>query len=135
MIFCALPTSHLRDTSGYGLTESVGMCAIMTPQYSSIGPVGVPVPAVEVKLKDHPEAGYLSSNTPPRGEVLIRGASVTKGYYKRDDLNNDPNIFPGDGWFRTVRPWWYDLKMRRHSQILLTGRHRPVESRRDAQYH
>jgi hypothetical protein len=88
--------------AGYGLTESVGMCAIMTPKYFDYGSVGVPVPAVEVKLKDHAEAGYLSSGSPQRGEVLIRGASVTKGYYKRDDLNKDPSIFTEDGWFRTV---------------------------------
>lgn len=74
----------------------------MTEKHHSLGPVGSPVPAIEVKLKDHPEAGYLSSNTPPSGEVLIRGNSVTKGYFKRDDLNNDPEIFTEDGWFRTV---------------------------------
>ena len=78
------------------------MCAIVTQQNDGIGTVGSPVPAIEVKLRDHPEAGYLSSNTPPRGELLIRGMSVTKGYYKRDDLNKDPEIFTEDGWFRTV---------------------------------
>lgn len=84
------------------MTESVAMCAVMTPKCFSFGPVGSPVPAVEVKLKDHPEAGYLSSDHPPRGEILIRGESVTKGYFKRDDLNKDPEIFTEDGWFRTV---------------------------------
>ncbi|KAF8584406.1 acetyl-CoA synthetase-like protein [Ramaria rubella] len=96
-----LSLALVKIIQGYGLTESVGMCAIMTPEYFSYGSVGVPVPAVEVKLLDQPDVGYLSSNTPPRGEVLIRGGSITKGYYKRDDLNNDRTIFTDDGWFRT----------------------------------
>ncbi|CAE6371469.1 unnamed protein product [Rhizoctonia solani] len=86
---------------GYGMTESCGMCAILPPEYMSYGPVGVPVPSIEIKLLDHPEAGYLSTNDLPQGEILIRGPSVTKGYFKRDDLNNDKEIFAGDGWFRT----------------------------------
>ncbi|KAF8602178.1 long-chain-fatty-acid-CoA-ligase [Ceratobasidium sp. AG-I] len=86
---------------GYGMTESCGMCAILPPEYMSYGPVGVPVPSIEIKLLDHPEAGYLATNELPQGEVLIRGPSVTKGYFKRDDLNNDKEVFAGDGWFRT----------------------------------
>jgi len=35
------------------------------------------------------------------GEILIRGPSVTRGYYKRPDLNEDRSIFTEDGWFRT----------------------------------
>jgi long-subunit acyl-CoA synthetase (AMP-forming) len=35
------------------------------------------------------------------GEILLRGNSITKGYYKRPDLNNDRSIFTEDGWFRT----------------------------------
>ncbi|KIJ30199.1 hypothetical protein M422DRAFT_234970 [Sphaerobolus stellatus SS14] len=86
---------------GYGATECVAMCAILMPAFFSYGPVGGPVPAVELKLLDHAEAGYLTSGNPPRGEVLVRGASITKGYFKRDDLNNDRTIFTEDGWFRT----------------------------------
>ena len=33
--------------------------------------------------------------------MCIRGPSVTKGYFKRDDLNNDESIFTKDGWLRT----------------------------------
>ena len=86
---------------GYGMTESCGMCAILPPELMQFGAVGLPVPSIEVKLIDHPEAGYLSSNSPPQGEVCIRGPSVTKGYYKRPDLNDDENIFTKDGWLRT----------------------------------
>ncbi|KAK2465148.1 hypothetical protein APHAL10511_002840 [Amanita phalloides] len=86
---------------GYGMTESCGMCAILPPELMQCGSVGLPVPSIEVKLLDVPEAGYLSSNNPSQGEVCIRGNSVTKGYYKRPDLNSDESIFTKDGWLRT----------------------------------
>ena len=77
------------------------MCVILPPEFMQYGVVGVPVPSVEIKLLDVAEAGYKSTNNPPQGEVLIRGPSVIKGYYKRDDLNNDETIFTKDGWMRT----------------------------------
>ncbi|EPQ56009.1 long-chain-fatty-acid-CoA-ligase [Gloeophyllum trabeum ATCC 11539] len=86
---------------GYGMTESCGMCAILPPEFMQYGSVGLPVPSIEIKLLDVPEAGYRATNNPPQGEVCIRGPSVTKGYYKRDDLNNDETIFTKDGWLRT----------------------------------
>lgn len=90
---------------GYGMTESCGMCAILPPEVMQYGSVGLPSPSVEIKLLDVAEAGYIANPTKPgerpRGEVLIRGPSVTSGYYKRDDLNNDETIFTKDGWLRT----------------------------------
>ena len=38
---------------------------------------------------------------PKPGEVLVKGPSVISEYYKRDDLNNDTDIFGKDGWFHT----------------------------------
>ncbi|KAF9449691.1 acetyl-CoA synthetase-like protein [Macrolepiota fuliginosa MF-IS2] len=86
---------------GYGMTESCGMCAILPPELIQYGASGLPVPSCDVKLLDVPDAGYLSTNNPSQGEVCIRGPSVTQGYYKRPDLNNDENIFTKDGWMRT----------------------------------
>ena len=77
------------------------MCAILPPERLSYGNVGLPVPCLEVKLIDVPEAGYLANGSPPQGEICLRGPSVIKGYYKRPDLNEDPAIFTPDGWFRT----------------------------------
>lgn len=84
---------------GYGMTESCAMCgeyrpsssnspksdsrpspAILPPDFHQYGTVGVPVPSCEIKLIDVPEANYFSTNTPPQGEILIRGPSITKGY-------------------------------------------------------
>ncbi|KAF6763723.1 acyl-CoA synthetase [Ephemerocybe angulata] len=86
---------------GYGMTESCGMCAILPPELHQYGAVGLPVPSLEVKLLDCPDMGYTSKNDPPQGEICIRGPSVSKGYFKRPDLNEDETIFTKDGWFRT----------------------------------
>jgi long-chain acyl-CoA synthetase len=39
----------------------------------------------EIKLEDVPELGYLSSGVPQKGEVLIRGLNVFRGYYKNEE--------------------------------------------------
>ncbi|KAF5347312.1 hypothetical protein D9756_009932 [Leucocoprinus leucothites] len=96
-----LSTTLVTILQGYGMTESCGMCAILPPELMQYGSVGLPVPSTEVKLLDVPDAGYLSTNNPPQGEVCIRGPSVTQGYYKRSDLNNDETVFTKDGWMRT----------------------------------
>lgn len=96
-----LSTALVTVLQGYGMTESCGMCAILPPELMRYGSVGLPVPSIEIKFLDVPDAGYLSTNNPPQGEVCIRGPSVVKGYYKRPDLNSDETIFTKDGWLRT----------------------------------
>jgi long-chain acyl-CoA synthetase len=85
----------------YGLTESGGTVAILPPEFAQTECIGLPAPSVEIKFLDVPEAGYSSQNKPPTGEICIRGPSVTKGYFKRPDLNEDETVFTKDGWFRT----------------------------------
>ncbi|KAJ8469511.1 hypothetical protein ONZ45_g16866 [Pleurotus djamor] len=94
-------SKEAQEFLSYGMTESCGMCAILPPELMRYQSVGLPVPSIEVKLLDVPDAGYFSKNDPPQGEVCIRGPSVISGYFKRDDLNNDETIFTKDGWLRT----------------------------------
>lgn len=68
-------------------------------EYHSFGTVGVPVPSVEIKLVDVPDAGYSSKNSTPQGEIWIRGPSVTKGYYKNEEETKA--AYTDDGWFKT----------------------------------
>ncbi|ORX50218.1 acetyl-CoA synthetase-like protein [Hesseltinella vesiculosa] len=85
---------------GYGMTESVGMCTILSPEYFALGDMGAPVPCTEIKLVDVPEAGYFATNKPkPQGEIYIRGPSVTSGYYLQDDVTKQ--AFTEDGWLMT----------------------------------
>ncbi|KZT57572.1 long-chain-fatty-acid-CoA-ligase [Calocera cornea HHB12733] len=94
-----LTMSLVTILTGYGLTESCGMCTILPPDLMQYGPVGIPVPSMEIKLVDADEGGYKADNDPPQGEIWIRGNSLAKGYYKRPDLNAE--AFTEDGWFKT----------------------------------
>ena len=96
---------------GYGLTETVGMSCILHPSWMQYGVVGGPVPSMEIKLVDAPDAGYLSTNKNPQGEIYVRGASLTKGYMNRPEQNAE--AFTKDGWFKTgdVGQWNKDGTM------------------------
>lgn len=61
--------------------------------------VGSVTPAVEMKLVAFEEGGYLTSSNPPRGEIWVRGASITKGYFKQDKVTAE--TITADGWLQT----------------------------------
>jgi len=70
---------------GYGLTETSPVIAVNTPKAHKIGTVGKPLSNVEVRIADD-------------GEVLVRGPSVFKGYWNRNEETRDAF---GDDWFKT----------------------------------
>jgi long-chain acyl-CoA synthetase len=83
--------------NGYGLTETTAMGALQDPMSWDANALGDIPGAIEIKLVDFPDAGYFSTNTPPQGEIWIRGAPVTEGYLDNDKETKD-SITP-DGWF------------------------------------
>ncbi|KAG0202705.1 long-chain fatty acid-CoA ligase [Mortierella sp. GBA30] len=95
-----LSTALCPILQAYGMTESCGMCAILTPEAFNYNCVGSPVPCTEVKLVDVPDAGYLSTDQPlPRGEIWIRGPSITSGYFKNEQETKA--ALTEDGWLQT----------------------------------
>ena len=85
---------------GYGLTESCAASFIGVPDlWEFQATVGVPLSGVEFRLEAVPDMEYYPTSDPPRGEVILRGASLFSGYYKRDDLTKD--AMDADGWFHT----------------------------------
>jgi long-chain acyl-CoA synthetase len=73
---------------GYGLTETSPVIAVngAAPGKTRLGTVGLPLENVEVKLDQD-------------GELLVRGPSITKGYWNLDDKTSE--AFDSDGFFRT----------------------------------
>ena len=58
--------------------------------------MGGPLPCLKLKLRDLPELGYLTTDDPPRGEVMIKGLSVFKGYFRNPILTS--KVLDNDGW-------------------------------------
>lgn len=75
----------IRIHEGYGLTETSPVIAVNTPVNHRIGTVGKILPNLEVRIAED-------------GEILVRGPSVFKGYWKRPE--ETANAFQ-DGWFKT----------------------------------
>lgn len=72
---------------GYGLTESLATvsCNHLDEGYT-IGSVGQPINGIEIKIGEN-------------SEILLKGPTITKGYYKRPEQNK--TAFDADGFFHT----------------------------------
>jgi long-chain acyl-CoA synthetase len=81
---------------GYGLSETSPLATFnQFEKPSKPGTVGQPIFGVEVKCVDENDCEVPSGT---RGEVVIRGANVMKGYYKRPAATAE--AFKG-GWFHS----------------------------------
>eukprot|EP00218_Dolichomastix_sp_CCMP3274_P007847 CAMPEP_0170141298 /NCGR_PEP_ID=MMETSP0033_2-20121228/6905_1 /TAXON_ID=195969 /ORGANISM="Dolichomastix tenuilepis, Strain CCMP3274" /LENGTH=649 /DNA_ID=CAMNT_0010377555 /DNA_START=6 /DNA_END=1955 /DNA_ORIENTATION=- len=85
---------------GYGLTETSAASFVNIPDCSSvIGRVGPPLAPTVLKLESVPDMKYDATADPPRGEVLLKGPGLFKGYYKKPDMTAE--VIDKDGWFHT----------------------------------
>ena len=67
----------------YGLSETHGAATVTHRNDPTSGTVGGPALGFAIKLKDLPDMEYTQHDKPyPRGEVLIKGPAVFKGYFK-----------------------------------------------------
>ncbi|HVI09991.1 MAG TPA: long-chain fatty acid--CoA ligase [Candidatus Binatia bacterium] len=78
-------TVGIRIHEGYGLTETSPVIAVNTPVNHRIGTVGKTLPNLEVRIAED-------------GEILVRGPSIFKGYWKRPEETQNAFV---EGWFKT----------------------------------
>lgn len=87
---------------GYGLTESTATVSCFLNEGYEIGSVGTIMPDVEVKIGEE-------------NEILLRGKTITKGYYKKAEAT--AAAIDKDGWFHTG-----DAGYMKDGQLYLTER-------------
>ncbi len=95
----------IRVYQGYGLSETSPVVAVNRGKYQDIKSVGPALDSFEAKTDT------------VTGELLLRGPSVMKGYYKREDLTSD--VIDADGWLHTGDIAHIDKKTK---LIYITGR-------------
>ena len=77
----------IRMVAGYGLTESTATVSCdWQNEVKTIGSVGRVIGGVELKIGE-------------QNEILLRGTSITKEYYKKEDATRE--AIDADGWFHT----------------------------------
>jgi long-chain acyl-CoA synthetase len=83
-----LGMAGMLNLEGYGLTETSPVIAVNNPNTKAmkVGTVGEVLPNVQLKFGDD-------------GEILVKGPSVMKGYYKAPELTAE--VIDEDGWFHT----------------------------------
>lgn len=81
---------------GYGLTETAPVVSVRPFSAPVFGTIGRPLKDVQVRIVD--ENGNVLPKC-QKGTVQVKGPTVMKGYYKRDDLT--AKVIDKDGWFDT----------------------------------
>ena len=114
---------------GYGLTETSPVVSAETDTKQKLGSVGILMENTDVTIDKIALVNYYidnlgySKNDPiinqiekgKEGEILVKGRSVTKGYYK--DPEKTKEAFTNDGWFRTGDIGYLDDEF-----LFITGR-------------
>ena len=89
-------TFGVRVLEGYGLSEtSPVVCFNQLQKPSKPGTVGMPIFGVHVRCVDEEGRSVAAGE---RGEIVVRGPNVMKGYYNRPDATRD---VMRNGWFHT----------------------------------
>src|SRR4029450_11416095 len=77
----------------YGATEASALISCQADAEANPNTVGRPIPRIEVKIDD-------------RGEVMLKGPNVFRGYFKQEEVTRD-TLTP-DGWLKTGDAGFFD---------------------------
>lgn len=86
----------INVVEGYGMTETAPVVAVRPIKAPIFGCIGTPIRGVSVRVVD------MEGNVLPKckkGVLQVKGGTVMKGYYKREDLTN--KVLSADGWLDT----------------------------------
>ena len=93
----------INMVAGYGLTESTATVSCDVPEKKyTIGSVGRIIDGLEVKISDE-------------GEILLRGKTITPGYYKKENATRQ--AIDAEGWFHTGDAGYF-----KNGELFLTDR-------------
>jgi long-chain acyl-CoA synthetase len=96
----------------YGSTETTGLVSLQPSTEANPTTAGRPCPGIEVKIAD-------------RGEVLVRGPVIFKGYLKNEEATRE--VIDADGWFRTGDAGFVDPR----GHLVIIDRAKDVGALRD----
>jgi long-chain acyl-CoA synthetase len=116
-----------RIVHGYGLSETTCYSCFLPTDLSDkehahwmrafgFPSIGVPIPPNEMAIHDT-EGRALGPGE--RGEIVIRGVNVMKGYHARPDANAQSFAF---GWFRSGDEGFFERDERGRRFFFITGR-------------
>ncbi|HHT21767.1 MAG TPA: AMP-binding protein [Bacteroidales bacterium] len=80
---------------GYGLSEATPIISANSTHAHKLGSSGKPVPHMDIKIVDD---NLEEVPTGEKGEIIIRGGNVMKGYWKNPEATAETIV---DGWLRT----------------------------------
>lgn len=81
----------------YGLTESTGAAFASSMNHLNSG--SGPGFNIEFKIRSENSLGYAVTDKNPKGELMLRGPTISMGYFKNLEANK--NVFEKDGWLHT----------------------------------
>ncbi len=106
---------------GYGLTETVTVCAVTNAKHNRKGSIGYPLPCTEFCISD----GSKKLAAGEVGELCIRTPIMMLGYYETDDspikkLEGEDWLFTGDVCYLDADGYLY-FKQRKKNMIKVSG--------------
>lgn len=93
----------IKVYQGYGLSEASPVVSVNVDRRGDLASVGAPLKSLEAKI---------DSET---GELVLRGASVMRGYHNQPKMTSE--VLEADGWLHTG-----DIAEIRNGHIYITGR-------------
>lgn len=92
--------TKIKYMEGYGLTETMAQTHFNPPNRPKMECLGIPVFDVDARIIDMETEKELGVNE--EGELIVHGPQVFKGYYNRDEENEEAHIeIDGKRFFRT----------------------------------